>query len=88
MVVNQAGVVLGTLGERALESEPDQRVIDVMDEAPSTYRPDVRPESILEKMQEDDFESALVTTLEGKLVGLFEKQSIIDLREEKAAENT
>ena len=88
VVVNQAEVVLGTVGQRALESDPDQRVIDVMDEAPSTYRPDVRPETLLEKMQEDDFESALVTTSEGKLVGLFEKRSIIDLTEERAAENT
>ncbi|MBW3590061.1 MAG: hypothetical protein KY429_11655 [Actinobacteria bacterium] len=86
--MNQAEVVLGTVGQRALESDPDKRVIDVMDEAPNTYRPDVRPESLLETMEEDDFDSALVTTLEGKLVGLFEKRSVIDLKEEKVAEKS
>lgn len=81
-------MVLGTVGQPALESDPDKRVVDVMDEGPSTYRPDVRPGKLADKMEEDDFESALVTTLEGKLVGLFEKQSIVDLRQDKAAEKT
>jgi len=86
-VVNQADVVLGTIGRHALESDPEAKAIDVMQEAPSTYRPDVRPEKLMD-MEESEFDSALVTTLEGKLVGLLEKQSIIDLREEKVADKS
>lgn len=72
VVVNRDGVVLGTLGQAELSAAgPGSRAADVMAPGPSTYRPDVPVAELLERLQRKRLGSALVTTPEGRLIGLF-----------------
>jgi CBS domain-containing protein len=70
VVVNDQRVVLGRLGRKALEGQGTALVEDSMDPGPSTYRPDVLLEELAHYMHHHDVSRALITTSEGKLVGL------------------
>jgi CBS domain-containing protein len=70
VVVNDSGVVLGRLGRKAIESDDDQSVEEAMTEGPSTVRPSIRLDALLKRMQSKNLNSWLVTTPDGKLVGL------------------
>ncbi len=70
IVVNESGVVLGRLRQQALTSNPEAIVETVMESGPSTIRPDVLLESITERMRERKVDSTVVTTSDGRLVGI------------------
>jgi CBS domain-containing protein len=70
IVVNNGGVVLGRLGRKAIGSDDDQAVEEAMTEGPSTVRPSIRLDVLLKRMQSNKLNSWLVTTPDGKLVGL------------------
>jgi CBS domain-containing protein len=70
IVVNDGGVVLGRLGRKAIGSDDDQSVEEAMTEGPSTVRPSIRLDVLLKRMQSKNLNSLLVTTPDGKLVGL------------------
>ncbi len=70
VVTNDAGVVLGRLSHRALRSDPQAVVEAVMESGPTTTRPDDPLESIVERLGNARVASILVTTPEGRLVGL------------------
>jgi len=70
VVVNDGGVVLGRLGRKAIGSDDDQSVEEAMTEGPSTVRPSIRLDVLLKRMQSKNLNSLLVTTPDGKLVGL------------------
>jgi len=62
--------VLGRLGRKAIGSDDDQSVEEAMTEGPSTVRPSIRLDVLLKRMQSKNLNSLLVTTPDGKLVGL------------------
>jgi CBS domain-containing protein len=70
VVVNDERVVLGLLWGEALDvdADPHTPVEEVMDCAPSTVRPHLSPEEAAEYAKEMD--GVLVTTADGKLLGL------------------
>jgi CBS domain-containing protein len=70
IVVNETRVVLGRLGRRALHADDDASVEDAMTEGPSTVRPSIGTSALLERMRPDDLASLLITTPDGRLVGL------------------
>jgi CBS domain-containing protein len=70
IVVNNGGVVLGRLGRKVIGSDDDQSVEEAMIEGPSTVRPSIRLDALLKRMQSNNLNSWLVTTPDGKLVGL------------------
>jgi Mg/Co/Ni transporter MgtE len=70
IVVNDARIVLGRLGRSALTGGSDATVEQAMSEGPSTIRPDTTLEAITQRLREQKLTTALVTTLEGTLVGL------------------
>ena len=70
IVVNNGGVVLGRLGRKAIGSDDDQSVEEAMTEGPNTVRPSIRLDALLKRMQSKNLNSLLVTTPDGKLVGL------------------
>ena len=70
IVINQRRIVLGRLGRAALASDDDQTIEQAMSNGPSTIRPDTPLATIVERLREKNLTSALVTTLEGELVGL------------------
>ena len=44
---------------------------EVMQPGPSTYRPDVEVSELVSKLERRGFKTALVTSPEGRLIGLF-----------------
>jgi CBS domain-containing protein len=70
IVVNDDRVVLGRLGRKAIGSDDDESVEEAMTEGPSTVRPSIGLDALLERMQSKNLRSWLVTTPDGKLVGL------------------
>jgi CBS domain-containing protein len=70
IVVNEERVVLGRLGRRAIAAESDESVEQAMTPGPRTVRPSLAAEGLLERMRARDLSSFLVTTPDGRLVGL------------------
>jgi CBS domain-containing protein len=70
IVVNDHRVVLGRLGRKAIGSDDDRSVEEALTEGPSTVRPSIGLDALLERMQSNNLGSWLVTTPDGKLVGL------------------
>lgn len=74
IVVNERGIVLGLLRQKALASPNDKRAEDVMAPGPKTFRPNLRLEDLLESMREHDIKTnSLVTTGEGQLLGVISR---------------
>jgi CBS domain-containing protein len=70
MVVNERGIVLGRLGRKALRADLDQTVEEAMTEGPSTVRPSIGGSALLKRMIDNGLTSFVVTTADGKLVGV------------------
>ncbi len=70
MVVNEHGIVLGRLGRKALRADSDQTVEEAMTEGPSTVRPSIGGSALLQRMIDNEVTSFVVTTADGKLVGV------------------
>ena len=72
-VVTDEDIVLGLLRDEALDGDPETAVEQVMEGGPSTFRPSVPLEEMADYLRRHELESALITTSEGKLVGLLER---------------
>ena len=70
MVVNEHGIVLGRLGRKALRADSDQTVEEAMTEGPSTVRPSIGGSALLKRMIDNGLTSFVVTTADGKLIGV------------------
>ena len=70
VVTNDEGVVLGRLSSRALRGDPKALVEEAMESGPTTTRSDDPLEAITERLQEARVGSILVTTPDGRLMGL------------------
>ena len=70
IVVNEQRIVFGRLFKEQLEGDPDALVGDVMRPGTSTFRPNVSAVKMLDYMDRKQHETALVTTSDGRLVGL------------------
>jgi CBS domain-containing protein len=70
VVVNKERIVLGLLREKELSSDPGTTVEQVMRSGPATFRPDVLVGKMAARMRGRGAPTALVTTSDGRLVGL------------------
>jgi CBS domain-containing protein len=70
IVVNEHGVVLGRLGRRALAADTEESVEQAMTPGPSTVRPSIGVDALLERIRSRNLTSFLITTPDGRLVGL------------------
>ena len=70
VVVNEDRVVLGVLHEKDLVGPDDTKVADAMRPGPSTFRPNVVIAEMAEYMTKHDLEKAVVTSSDGRLVGV------------------
>ena len=71
VVLNDAGVVLGLLRQRALAGDPDAIAEDVMDPGPVTSRLDEVALETAKYLRGRGVTRRLVTTSDGELVGMF-----------------
>jgi len=76
MVVNEHGIVLGRLGRKALRADSDQTVEEAMTEGPSTVRPSIAGSALLQRMIDNELTSFVVTTADGKLVGVALREEV------------
>ena len=76
IVVNDQRVVLGRLGRRAVGSDSDESVEEAMSPGPSTIRPSIGTDALLERMQARKLTSYVVTTPDGRLVGLIRRDEL------------
>jgi Mg/Co/Ni transporter MgtE len=70
VVINENRVVLGLLNKEAWAAGDELPVEEAMDPAPLTFRPHFPWESVVEKMDTQKTDIALVTKPDGKLIGL------------------
>ena len=70
IVTNDEGIVLGRLRRRALASARGKAVHEVMESGPTTTRADDELEGLVQRLHNADVRSMLVTTPEGRLLGV------------------
>ena len=76
VVVNEQRVVLGRLGRRALAGEDEVSIAARMSPGPSTVRPSIGADALLERIHARNLTSYLVTTPDGRLVGLVRRDDL------------
>ena len=76
VVVNEQRVVLGRLGRSAIAGDNDDSVAESMSPGPSTVRPSIGAAALLERMRARNLTSYLVTTPDGRLVGVVRRADI------------
>jgi CBS domain-containing protein len=84
-VTNDEGVLLGSLGAGALDADPQALVEDVMESSPTTIRPDEPLEAVTERMRDQRVGSNLVTTPDGRLVGILYRRDAEQRLKESAS---
>lgn len=77
VVVNPEGIVLGQLKDAELESRDGALVEQVMRPGPSTFRPHVPVEEMASYLSEEELDGTLITTSEGRLVGLLLREDAL-----------
>jgi predicted transcriptional regulator len=75
LVVNDEQIVLGRLGRPALTGGDDVTVEEAMSAGPSTVRPSLELDRAVERMRRQDLTTLPVTTSEGRLLGLLERDA-------------
>jgi CBS domain-containing protein len=70
VVADGDGVVLGLLPREVLDATTESVIEEVMESGPSTVRPHVPVETLAERLRQQGVERVVVTTLEGRLVGV------------------
>jgi len=74
LVVNEQKVVLGRLRRESWNADPDTPVQDVMENGPTTFRPDNFLEPLAKRMREKKVGSVIITNSDGVLVGLLNRK--------------
>ncbi len=74
VVANKERVVLGLLREKELSLDPETIVEEVMRNGPTTFRPNEPVVKMARRMRERGARTVLVTTSDGRLVGLLYRE--------------
>jgi CBS domain-containing protein len=81
VVVNDERVVLGRLRERNAGSDPGASAESVMEDGPSTFRPDVALEEMANFMRKHKLTGSIVSRGDGTLIGLILRDDVERLME-------
>ena len=68
--LNHEGIVMGRLDHEALHGDADATVDQLMRDGPTTVRPSEQLEDIASRMRRADVDAILVTSSDGRLLGL------------------
>ena len=82
VVVNDERVVLGLLRAKELAGDPMQTVERAMRPGPSTFRPYVAIAEMAAFMTDHNLDTSPITTSDGRLVGLLQKEDAIRMAHE------
>ncbi len=80
VVLDDDGVVLGVVRAEAAALPDDTAVLDAMHGAPPTVRPSVTADELAKSMDDDSRTFVLVTTPNGTLFGVIERDDLYDAR--------
>ena len=73
LVLAEGGTLLGRLRKAVLEGNPDAAAQAVMEPGPATVRPDRQLADLLEPMRTHNLQAMVVTTPEGRLLGMLRR---------------
>jgi CBS domain-containing protein len=74
LVISAGRIVLGRVRRSALASaDPSSTAEDIMEPGPSTVRVNTRADDLVARLTERDLKTAVVTTPNGRLVGVFHR---------------
>ena len=76
VVINEERIVLGLLRSQALDGDPEAAVETVMEIGPSTFRPSAQVTDVMDYLRRHDVDSAVITTSDGRLVGLLQRDQV------------
>ena len=76
LVTSTSGVVLGRLRASALDVAPRTPAEEVMENGPSTVRPDTPAEELAQRLRDKDLKTAILTTPEGTLIGVVRRADL------------
>jgi Mg/Co/Ni transporter MgtE len=76
VVVDKQRVVLGRLGRKALAGDDEVSIAARVSPGPSTVRPSIGADALLERIHARNLTSYLVTTPDGRLVGLVRRDDL------------
>ena len=86
LVVNEANVVLGRLHREAWDADPETVVEEIMENGPTTFRPDNFLEPLIKRMHEKKVGSVIITNSDGVLIGiLYRKDGDERLQQDRPA---
>ena len=77
-VLSAGGILLGRLRKSALAGDPDRPAEEVMEPGPSTVRADPSLDSLRRRLEDRGLKTAIVTTPEGKLIGVVRRPDLPD----------
>jgi CBS domain-containing protein len=87
LVVNEQNVVLGRLRREAWDADPDTPIEEVMENGPTTFRPDNFLQPLTKRMREKKVGSVIITNSDGVLMGvLYRKDAEERLGQEQSAD--
>jgi rhodanese-related sulfurtransferase/CBS domain-containing protein len=75
LVVNESNVVLGRLRREAWDADPQTFVEEVMENGPTSFRPDNFLEPLVKRMQEKKVSSVIITNSDGILIGVLYRKA-------------
>ena len=75
-VVTESRCVLGRVRKSSLDCDPSLTAEEVMEPGPSTVRADLSPEQLRARLDKRGFNFAVVTTPEGKLIGVVPRSAL------------
>jgi CBS domain-containing protein len=76
LVTASDGTILGRLHGSACEGEPAATAESVTEPGPSTVRPDTAVKELRERLDKKGFRTAIVTTPEGRLIGVVLREAL------------
>jgi CBS domain-containing protein len=76
LVVSSTRILLGRLRRSRCEGRYEARVEEVMEEGPSTVRPDSEAPKLAARLEERGLRTAVVTTPEGRLMGVVRQSEL------------
>ena len=76
LITTAGGVVLGRVPASALDPRSDEPVWDVAQPGPKTFRPHHSAEHVATQLADKDLRWAIVTTPEGRLLGVASREDL------------
>jgi CBS domain-containing protein len=80
LVTSEDRTVLGRAPSSALDPDSDQPVWNVAEPGPKTFRPHASAENVAEVLADKDLRWAIITTPEGRLLGIASREDLERLR--------